>query len=162
MEIGGQTVKATGPKGSLEVPLLRGLNVQEEGNVLQVVKSVDNEDTQRTYGLQRTLIDNIVTGVSKGFERRLEINGVGYRAAVAGSTINLSLGFSHPVAFNLPQGIEAKVDRNVLTISGADKQQVGQVAANIRALRKPEPYKGKGIKYAEERIRRKAGKTASK
>lgn len=101
-------------------------------------------------------------GVNQGYERRLEINGVGYRANVAGQVLNLSLGYSHPIEFKLPQGIEAKVEKNVIVISGADKQQVGQVAANIRALRKPEPYKGKGIKYVEEYIRRKAGKAAAK
>jgi large subunit ribosomal protein L6 len=162
LEITAETVKATGPKGTLEVKLLSGLKVEQQDNVLKVSKALDNEETQRTYGLQRTLINNIVVGVSKGYERQLEINGVGYRANVAGQTINLTLGYSHPIEFPLPQGVEAKVERNVITLSGADKQVVGQVAANIRALRKPEPYKGKGIKYVEERIRRKAGKTAAK
>jgi large subunit ribosomal protein L6 len=104
----------------------------------------------------------MVVGVSQGFTRALEINGVGFRASVAGNVINLSLGFSHPVVFNLPQGVEAKIEKNVITLSGFDKQAVGQVAANLRALKKPEPYKGKGIKYVEEKIRRKAGKTATK
>jgi large subunit ribosomal protein L6 len=112
--------------------------------------------------LMRTLVDNIVVGVSQGFSRQLEINGVGYRANVSGQTINLALGFSHPIVFDLPEGIEAKVERNLVTISGSDKQLVGQVAANLRALKKPEPYKGKGIKYVEEHVRRKAGKTAAK
>jgi large subunit ribosomal protein L6 len=162
VEIGSQVVKATGPKGSLEVSLLPGLRVEQTGDILSVALVEDNQETARTFGLQRTLINNIVTGVSRGYERQLEINGVGYRANVAGTTVNLTLGYSHPIAFALPQGIEAKVERNIITISGADKQLVGQVAANIRALRKPEPYKGKGIKYIEERIRRKAGKAASK
>jgi large subunit ribosomal protein L6 len=104
----------------------------------------------------------MVTGVSRGFERQLEINGVGFRAAVSGSTITLSLGFSHPVIFELPRGVEAKIEKNLITLNGFDKQLVGQVAANLRALKKPEPYKGKGIKYVEEHIRRKAGKTATK
>jgi large subunit ribosomal protein L6 len=162
VEVSDSAVKASGPKGSLEVRLLPGLKVELADNVLTVSKSLDNDETTRTYGLLRTLIANIVQGVSEGYERRLEINGVGYRANVAGNIVNLSLGYSHPIAFNLPTGIEAKVEKNIIVITGADKQQVGQVAANIRALRKPEPYKGKGIKYIEERIRRKAGKAASK
>lgn len=160
--IDGGVVKAAGPKGELQVTMLPGLAVEQKENELQVTLVQDNAETQRTFGLMRTLIGNIVTGVSKGYERQLEINGVGFRASVAGSTINLSLGFSHPIEFPLPAGIEAKVERNVITISGNDKQAVGQVAANLRALKKPEPYKGKGIKYVEERIRRKAGKTAAK
>lgn len=162
VEIAGNIIKATGPKGALEVALLPGLSVKLDGSIMQVSKVRDDEETQRTYGLQRTLINNIVVGVSTGYERRLEINGVGYRANVAGRTLNLSLGYSHPIEFALPEGIEAKVEKNIIVLNGADKQLIGQVAANIRALRKPEPYKGKGIKYIEERIRRKAGKTAAK
>lgn len=162
VEITGSTIKASGPKGALEVTIMDGLKVSLEDSVMRVEKTRDDEETQRTYGLQRTLINNIVVGVSTGYERRLEINGVGYRANVAGQTVNLSLGYSHPIAFQLPQGIEAKVEKNIIILNGADKQLIGQVAANIRALRKPEPYKGKGIKYVEERIRRKAGKTAAK
>ncbi|TAK89649.1 50S ribosomal protein L6 [Patescibacteria group bacterium] len=162
VEITDSQVTARGPKGELSVALMPGLEVKQQDSVLQVSRPVENAETQRTFGLQRTLINNIVVGVSKGYERRLEINGVGYRANVAGQTVNLTLGYSHPIAFNLPQGIEAKVEKNIIVISGADKQQVGQVAANIRALRKPEPYKGKGIKYVEEHIRRKAGKAAAK
>jgi large subunit ribosomal protein L6 len=162
VEINGAVVTATGPKGSLNVSLLPGIQVEQGDTELTVVKTIDDDERQRTYGLMRTLINNIVVGVAQGYERKLEINGVGYRANVAGQTLNLTLGYSHPIAFNLPSGIEAKVERNLITLSGADKQAVGQVAANIRALRKPEPYKGKGIKYVEERIRRKAGKTAAK
>lgn len=162
VEVTEGVIRATGPKGTLETILLPGLSVTQEGAILTVVKDIDDDERQRTFGLMRTLINNIVTGVSRGYERQLEINGVGYRANVAGTTLNLTLGYSHPIAFALPTGIEAKIDRNVITLSGADKQLVGQVAANIRSLRKPEPYKGKGIKYVEERIRRKAGKAASK
>ncbi len=158
----GQTLTVVGPKGTLTQPLLPGIGLKQTDNTIAVSKLTENVTTQSSYGLMRTLIDNMVQGVSKGFERKLEINGVGYRAAVSGSVITLSLGFSHPVVFNLPSGIEAKVEKNLLTISGFDKQLVGQVAANLRALKKPEPYKGKGIKYVEERIRRKAGKTATK
>jgi large subunit ribosomal protein L6 len=158
----GQTVKAQGPKGNLETSLMPGITAELKDSTLLVVKKQENPETQRTYGLTRTLIDNIITGVSRGYERQLEINGVGFRASVSGNVINLSLGFSHPVVFNLPAGVEAKVERNIITVSGNDKQVVGQVAANLRALKKPEPYKGKGIKYVEEHIRRKAGKTAAK
>lgn len=154
------TVK--GAKGELQVTLLPGLAIAQDGDQLQVSMTEETVETQKTFGLVRTLIDNAVIGVSKGYERQLEVNGVGFRVAVAGRKINLSLGFSHPVEFNLPDGVEAKVERNLITLSSHDKQLVGQVAANIRALKKPEPYKGKGIKYVEERIRRKAGKTAAK
>ncbi len=155
-------INVTGPKGTLGHRLMPGIAIKQEGDVLVVSQKTENAETQASYGLMRTLVDNMVVGVSKGFERQLEINGVGYRAAVAGSTINLSLGFSHPIAFQLPAGVTAKVEKNIMTISGHDKYLVGQVAANLRALKKPEPYKGKGIKYVEERIRRKAGKTATK
>lgn len=158
----GRHLNVTGPKGSLSVELLDGLSVTQTDDQLVVAKQREDAGTQKAYGLMRTLIDNMVIGVSTGFTRQLEINGVGYRASVSGQTINLSLGFSHPIAFALPEGIAATVEKNLLTISGYDKQLVGQVAANIRALKKPEPYKGKGIKYVEEHIRRKAGKTAAK
>jgi large subunit ribosomal protein L6 len=158
----GSRVAVSGPKGSLEERLLPGLAAVQEGAQVLVSKQIENPQTQASFGLMRTLIDNMVVGVSKGYERKLEINGVGFRAAVNGQMINLSLGFSHPVEFHLPEGIEAKVEKNIVTITGYDKQLVGQVAANLRALKKPEPYKGKGIKYIEERIRRKAGKTATK
>jgi large subunit ribosomal protein L6 len=162
IDLAGSHIKVTGTKGVLELDVMPGITVTQEGDTLLVAKAVETPETQRSYGLMRTLIDNMVVGVSKGFTRALEINGVGFRASVAGSTINLSLGFSHPVVFNLPSGVEAKIEKNVITLSGFDKQVVGQVAANLRALKKPEPYKGKGIKYVEERIRRKAGKTATK
>jgi len=162
VELTGRHVKVTGAKGSLELDVLAGIEVVQEGGVLTVTKSEETPETQRYYGLMRTLIDNMVVGVSQGFTRSLEINGVGFRAALAGNTITLSLGFSHPVIFELPSGVEAKVEKNIITLSGFDKQSVGQTAANLRALKKPEPYKGKGIKYVEEHIRRKAGKTATK
>ncbi|HSX48466.1 MAG TPA: 50S ribosomal protein L6 [Candidatus Nanoarchaeia archaeon] len=160
--IEGRTVTVTGPGGTLSQVLMPDINLAQSDSQLTVAKAVENPVTQRSYGLMRTLIDNMVQGVSKGFERQLEINGVGYRASVSGSTVNLALGLSHPVEFKLPTGVNAKVDKNIITVSGHDKQLVGQVAANLRALKKPEPYKGKGIKYIEERIRRKAGKAATK
>ncbi len=158
----GRHITVVGPKGTLEVDVMPNINLEITDTQITLTKAVETVETQKSYGLTRTLVANMVQGVSAGYERQLEINGVGYRAAVAGSTINLQLGFSHPIAYPLPSGILAKVEGNLLTISGFDKQLVGQVAANIRALKKPEPYKGKGIKYVEERIRRKAGKTASK
>jgi large subunit ribosomal protein L6 len=162
VELQDRHVKVTGPKGSLELDLMPEINIEQGAGVLNVTKAVETPETQRSYGLMRTLVDNMVVGVSQGFTRSLEINGVGFRAAVAGNTINLSLGFSHPVVFELPAGVEAKIEKNVITLAGYDKQVVGQAAANLRSLKKPEPYKGKGIKYVEERIRRKAGKTATK
>jgi large subunit ribosomal protein L6 len=162
VELADRHVKVTGPKGTLELDLLPAINIEQADGVLTVTKAAQTPETQRSYGLMRTLVNNMVVGVSTGFTRALEINGVGFRAAVAGNAINLSLGFSHPVVFTLPAGVGAKIEKNVITLSGFDKQVVGQAAANLRALKKPEPYKGKGIKYVEERIRRKAGKTATK
>jgi large subunit ribosomal protein L6 len=158
----GSEISVQGPNGALSVKLLPNLKVALKERTLEVSKQVETPETQRSYGLMRTLLANMVAGVSQGFERRLEINGVGYRANVAGSTVNLSLGFSHPIAYELPEGVSARVEKNVIIIAGFDKALVGQVAANIRAFKKPEPYKGKGIKYVEERIRRKAGKAATK
>lgn len=155
-------ISVNGPKGSQELTLMPGLKIEQSDQVLTVAKTRNNPETQKSFGLTRTLIANMLQGVSEGFTKQLEINGVGYRAAVSGTTVNLSLGFSHPVTFTLPAGIEAKVEKNIITVSGHDKQLVGQVAANLRSLKKPEPYKGKGIKYIDERIRRKAGKTAAK
>ena len=162
VELADGHIKVAGPKGTLELDILPGIAIEQNEAVLNVSKTVETAETGRLYGLTRTLVDNMVVGVSQGFTRVLEINGVGFRAAVAGNVITLSLGFSHPVIFTLPAGVEAKVEKNAITLSGFDKQLVGQVAANLRALKKPEPYKGKGIKYAEEHIRRKAGKTATK
>jgi large subunit ribosomal protein L6 len=155
-------IKVTGPKGTLELELMPDLKLEQAEGVLTLSKVVENPETQRSFGLMRTLVNNMVVGVSAGFTRQLEINGVGYRAAVSGNVITFSLGFSHPILFTLPEGVQATIEKNLVTLTGHDKQAVGQVAANIRALKKPEPYKGKGIKYVEETIRRKAGKTATK
>jgi len=162
VEQADRLIRVSGPKGNLELTLMPDLKIEQADNVLMLTKEVETPETQRSYGLMRTLVNNMVVGVSQGFTRQLEINGVGYRASVAGNVITLSLGFSHPVIFTLPAGVEAKIEKNLVTITGFDKQLVGQVAADLRALKKPEPYKGKGIKYVEERIRRKAGKTATK
>lgn len=160
--IDGNLVKATGPLGELSVTLMPGIAIVQQENELRVSKTVETIDTAKSYGLMRTLVNNAVTGVATGFSKQLEVNGVGFRVALAGKTLTMSLGFSHPVVYELPENIDGKVEKNVITISGADKQLVGQVAADIRQLKKPEPYKGKGIKYATEHIRRKAGKTATK
>jgi large subunit ribosomal protein L6 len=155
------TVKVEGPKGTLSSKLPDGINmVVGEGNL--IIERKSDERIARSYhGLARTLIGNMVIGVSTGFEKSLEISGVGYRAEVAGNNLKLVLGFSSPVQYVIPKGIDIKVDKQInIVVSGIDKQLVGRVASEIRALKKPEPYKGKGIKYAGEHIRRKAGKSA--
>lgn len=154
-------VTVQGPKGNLELPIDPTLSVQVVDGTVVVTRREESRQARAVYGLTRKLIANMVEGVSKGFARTLEINGVGYRAETKGSAIQFSLGFSHPILFHLPPGIQAKIERQtVVTIEGTDKQLLGEVAAAIRRLRPPEPYKGKGVKYAEEKIRRKAGKTA--
>jgi large subunit ribosomal protein L6 len=158
--LAGGLITVQGPNGSLKRSVSEGVNVVVEAD--QVL--VQCQDTDRSLqGLTRTLISNMVEGVTKGFSRVLEINGVGYRAELKGSTLNLALGYSHPVEYPLPQGIVAEVEKQTkITIKGIDKEVVGATAAKIRSFREPEPYKGKGIKYAEERILRKAGKTGKK
>jgi large subunit ribosomal protein L6 len=152
-------ITVAGPKGTLKQFTMPGITVKQEDNQL-VVTRVDDEQVHRAkHGLMRTLLSNMITGVTQGFSKKLEINGVGYRAQLQGASIKLNLGFSHDVVFPLPQGVTAVIEQNTITVSGIDKQQVGQVAAEIRALKKPEPYKGKGIKYADERIVRKSGKS---
>ncbi len=151
-----------GPKGTLtrSIHPAMDLNIQE-GNI-QVSMIVESRVNRAYQGLTRSLIQNMIIGVDVGFERVLEINGIGYRAMLNGNRIEFSLGFSHPVQFNLPEGISASIDRNnVIKLNGIDKELLGQTAASIRRLRPPEPYKGKGVKYAEERIRLKAGKTGT-
>lgn len=154
-------VKVEGPKGTLSSKLPEGINmVVGDGNL--VIERKSDERIARSYhGLARTLIGNMVTGVSTGFAKNLEISGVGYRAELGGNTLKLALGFSSPVQYIIPKGIDVKVEKQTsIIVSGIDKQLVGRVAAEIRALKKPEPYKGKGIKYAGEYIKRKAGKSA--
>lgn len=152
-------VTVNGSKGSLSQTILPGMTVKQEEQELVVIRANDEQENRAKHGLMRTLIANMVEGVSKGFEKKLEVNGVGFRINLAGSDLKLALGFSHEIVYSLPQGVNAAVEQNTITISGIDKQQVGQVAAEIRALKKPEPYKGKGIKYADERILRKSGKS---
>jgi len=153
-----------GPKGELKRrihPLVK-LSIDEDKITVSVENTRKKKDAGALQGLFRVLVDNMVIGVTKGFEKRLEIVGVGYRAEVSGDTVIFNLGYSHPINFKLPKGIEAKVDRNKITLRGIDKEVLGQTAANIRALRSPEPFKGKGIKYEDEIIRRKAGKAGAK
>ena len=159
----GQNIKVGGPKGSLERIIHETVEMKMEADQLLVASRLDPSGSA-LQGLSRSLISNMVDGVTTGFSKVLEINGVGYRAELKGSKLNLSLGYSHPIEYPLPQGINAEVDTkaNTITVSGIDKELVGATAAKIRSFREPEPYKGKGIKYADERIMRKAGKTGAK
>ncbi|MCK4540113.1 50S ribosomal protein L6 [Candidatus Parcubacteria bacterium] len=152
-----------GPKGELRQELSGLVKVEVlEREIKTSIKNKKVKKERAFWGLYRSLINNMVKGVNEGFEKKLEVNGVGYRIALAGKKLTLNVGYSHPVDFELPESISGAVEENVITISGIDKQLVGEVAANIRKIRKPEPYKGKGIKYIDEVIRRKEGKTAGK
>ena len=154
------TVK--GPKGTLERTLPSEMDIKLEGDEIIVTRPNDLKKMKSLHGLTRTLINNMVVGVTTGYEKKLEVNGVGYRAAKQGNKLGLSLGYSHPVEMEDPDGIETKVDGNKIIVSGISKEKVGQFAAEIRDKRRPEPYKGKGIKYVDEVIRRKVGKTGKK
>ena len=152
------TVK--GPKGTLTQNYHSRMNVTVEGNVVTVARPSDEKEDRALHGLTRTLISNMVVGVTQGYSKKLEVNGVGYRVALQGKALNLTLGYSHPVIMDAPEGITFETpDANTIIIKGIDKQLVGQVAAVVRSKRAPEPYKGKGIKYEGEKIRRKSGKT---
>ena len=152
-----------GQKGTLSRTLHPAVDLAITDKEISVVIETQDRKTRSLQGLTRSLVSNMVTGVSQGFERTLEINGIGYRAEMKGKSILLNLGYSHPIDFPLPDGIDATVDKNnVIKLSGIDKEKLGETAASIRKLRAPEPYKGKGIKYAEEYIQRKAGKTGTK
>ncbi len=153
-----RVVSVTGPKGTLTQKLHDRVNVEIGETVNVTVRQPNNQNDRALWGLTRMLIANMVIGVTTGYEKKLEINGVGFKAALTGHNLILNLGFSHPITFAVPAGITATVDKNVVSINGIDKQLVGETAATIRALKKPEPYKGKGIKYSDEIIRRKAGK----
>lgn len=157
----GKVLTIKGSKGELKLTLHSVANVViGEGVINVVIQNIDDKDQCAIWGLMRTLVHNMVLGVTQGFEKKLEFNGVGYKVAVVGNQVNMSLGYSHPIEFPLPQGVSAVAEKNLLTLSGIDKQLVGETAARIRRHRKPEPYKGKGIKYIDEVIRRKAGKAA--
>lgn len=159
----GRTINVEGPKGKLKRDLSDGIRIAVEADKIQVEPQNESRQADAMHGLTRTLVANMVEGVTKGFEKVLEISGVGYRAEVKGTVLNLALGYSHPVEYPLPQGITAEVEKQTkITVRGIDKELVGATAAKIRSFREPEPYKGKGIKYAGERIIRKAGKTGKK
>ena len=155
-------VTVKGPKGTLERTLPSEMSIVLEGDVITVTRPNDLKKMKSLHGLTRTLLNNMVVGVTAGYTKVLEVNGVGYKASKAGKTLTLNLGYSHPVVMEDPEGIESTVADNKITITGIDKEKVGQYAAEIRDKRRPEPYKGKGIKYADEVIRRKVGKTGKK
>ncbi|KAH9793148.1 hypothetical protein WN944_010890 [Citrus x changshan-huyou] len=161
--LGGQDLKVKGPLGELSLVYPREVKVDREDSFLRVRKTVETRRANQMHGLFRTLTDNMVVGVSKGFEKKLQMVGVGYRAALEGQVLVLSLGFSHPVRMTIPDGIKVNVEENTrITVSGYDKSAIGQFAASIRKWRPPEPYKGKGVKYVDEVIRRKEGKAGKK
>jgi large subunit ribosomal protein L6 len=154
-------VAVKGPKGELKRSLPEGVKVQVDKTAITVARDSDEPSIRARHGLVRALLNNMIEGVTKGFERKLEINGVGYKAEIAGDKVNLALGYSHPIAYQLPKGVTAKVEKNLLTLAGIDRELLGQTAAKVRSFRPPEPYKGKGVKYIEETIKRKVGKTGA-
>ena len=163
VEVKNEMLHVTGSKGTLTFGVLPDITIAVEGSTVTVGRKNDEKKTRAAHGLTRALLQNMTVGVSQGFSKKLEIIGVGYKVQVQGKSLVLQLGYSHPVNFTLPAGIEAALDeknKNLLTIRGIDKQLVGQVAAELRGLRPPEPYKGKGIRYVDEYVRRKAGKAA--
>lgn len=163
LDLQDRTIVVTGPNGSLKRDLLAGLELEINGNSVLVKRTNEDLKTKGFHGLMRTLINNMVDGVSKGFEKRLEIVGIGYRAEMQGDSVVFYLGYSHPIKFALPKGITAQVDKQTqVTIRGINKELVGEVAAKMRMLRKPDVYKNKGVKYANETLRKKAGKTGKK
>ena len=163
IKVDGQLVSVKGPKGELSQKLHEKVMVAQAEDELNVsVKHPENKTERSLWGLSQRLIQNMVEGVTQGFQKQLEINGVGYKAVLSGKKLVLNLGYSHPIEFEAPTGIDLTVEKNLITVTGTDKQLVGQVTANIRSFRKPEPYKGKGIKYVDETIQRKAGKAAAK
>ena len=162
VKVDGSFVDVKGPKGQLSYTFRNEVKVEKADKVLNVTPVDESATARSLWGLSRTILGNMVTGVTTGFVKSLEFNGVGYKAAVSGSTLTLNLGYSHAIDFPLPKGIEAKVNKNVIEFTGCDKELVGFVAAKVRSFREPEPYKGKGLKYTDETIIRKAGKTGAK
>ncbi len=152
-------ITVSGSKGTLKQFTMPGVTVKQEGDQVLVTRVNDEAPNRAKHGLMRSLVNNMVVGVSEGFSKKLELNGVGYRVALQGADLKFNIGLSHDVIYKLPAGVTAAIEQNIITVSGIDKQQVGQVAAEIRALKKPEPYNGKGIKYEGERIIRKSGKS---
>lgn len=163
VNISGADVKVKGPKGELSLKVHNQVEVVQEGSVLKVLPKVETAAVRKFHGLTRSLVNNMVIGVTTAFEKKLQLVGVGYRASVSGKALNLTVGYSHPVAYQIPEGIEIKVNKQTeIVVTGANKQNVGQVAADIRAFRKPEPYHGKGIRYSDEVIMTKVGKSGAK
>lgn len=162
VQVDGARVSVQGPKGKIEQRLPAGIRIERENGTLWVKRRDDSKRQKALHGLSRALLANAVHGVSRGFSKKLEIHGVGYGAQARGNVVQFKLGYSHPVDFSVPDGVQVAVERNVLTVSGYDRQQVGQVAADIRALRPPDVYKQKGIRYAGESLRHKAGKAGGK
>lgn len=161
VKIDAESVTVKGPKGAMTSPLFDGITLSQEGAVLQLAcADLGSKKMKGNFGLCRALLANNIIGVSEGFKKVLELRGVGYRAQAQGKKLNLSLGFSHPVEYEIPEGVDAVVEKSNITISGFDKQKVGQVAAEIRAYRPPEPYKGKGVRYVGEYVPMKEGKKA--
>jgi large subunit ribosomal protein L6 len=159
VEVAVDFITVNGPKGSLKQFTMPGVGVKVDDGQVLVTRINDEAQNRARHGLMRSLVNNMVVGVSQGFEKKLELNGVGYRVAAQGADLKFNIGFSHDVIYKVPATVQTKVEQNNITVGGIDKQQVGQVAAEIRSLKKPEPYKGKGIKYADERIIRKSGKS---
>jgi large subunit ribosomal protein L6 len=161
VSIKDNVIEVSGPKGKLTENLVPNVKVEiKDKEVLVSVENPENKEQRSMWGLQRSLINNMVVGLTEGFTKQLEVNGVGYKVVLQGKKIVLNVGYSHPVNYDLPEGVDAQIEKNLITLSSFNKQLVGQVAAEIRSVRKPEPYKGKGIKYLEEVIRRKEGKVA--
>jgi large subunit ribosomal protein L6 len=160
--VGDSDITIAGAKGTLTLAQQEGIKVEVADNMAIVTRANDEQAVRAKHGLQRTLLNNAVVGVSQGFEKKLEINGVGFRLSGGGQEIEMALGFSHPVKYKAPLGVQLETNKMEITVKGIDKQAVGQAAAEIRSLKKPEPYKGKGIKYVDERILRKAGKAGKK
>lgn len=162
VKINGSIVEVKGPKGQLTYTFTKDVKFEKVDKGINVSPANASTTAKAQWGMSRTVLGNMVTGVTTGFVKTLEFNGVGYKAAVAGSTLTLNLGYSHPIDYKLPKGVEAKVNKNTIEIHGSDKELVGFVAAQVRSYREPEPYKGKGLKYIDEKIIRKAGKTGAK
>jgi len=160
IEVKGGQLFVKGPKGELTKPSIGGINVVIDGNFIKIAPKDDNKESAAMWGLQRSLIANMITGVTKGFEKVLEFQGVGYKANVKGKNLELSLGYSHPITISAVEGVVFSVEKNSIKISGPDNEQVGKMAAEIRTKRPPEPYKGSGIRYKDEIIKKKAGKKA--
>ena len=162
VKINGTTVDVKGPKGHLSYTFHQDVKIEKAEKAINVSPANQSNSARALWGMSRTLLGNMVTGVTTGFVKSLEFNGVGYKAAISGSTLTLNLGYSHPIDYKLPKGVTAVVNKNVIEIHGCDKELVGFVAAQVRSFREPEPYKGKGLKYTDETIIRKAGKTGAK